>query len=404
LPNYLVLFFSTLSLLSLIAAGLILFYLVRTESNAPQFAKSILSLDQGPWLGPKPKVSVIVAARNEEKMIGDCIRSLLGQSYPNLEIIAVDDSSTDSTLQILEKISIDDKRLRPVCAGKKPEGWVGKTWPCWRGFEGSTGEILLFVDADSKFRSDLLDLCVRYIEQKKIDMFSLGPRVKINGLWARSVLPLITGAINLLYPMQKVNDSASKRAYVFGTFFLVKRSVYEKTGGHSSIRNEIVEDAALGTLVKTSGYRLRVERGIQFLETVWEDDFRSIYVGLERVFSTSVKGIGSLSLLNAVFLLLVMIYPLLFLAGFVLLRSANYVILLGVFASLGNAVIFLTLSAYELRAVTGRMGVDPILYPIGGLVFISAILSTTLKMRSNIGLEWKGQAYKITDRKTVSAS
>jgi chlorobactene glucosyltransferase len=403
LPDYLVLFFSTLSLLSLIAAGLILSYLVKTESNAPQFAKSIRSLDHGPWL-EKPKVSVIVAARNEEKMVGDCIRSLLGQTFPDLEIIAVDDSSTDSTMQILEKFSIENKRLRSVAAGKKPDGWVGKTWPCWRGFEESSGEILLFVDADSSFRNDLVDLCVRYIQQTKIDMFSLGPRVKINGIWARAVLPLITGAINLLYPMQKVNDPASKRAYVFGTFFLVRRTVYEKTGGHSSVRSEIVEDAALGNLVKTSGYCLRVERGIQFLETVWEDDFRSIYVGLERVFSTSVKGTGSLSLLNGLFLFLVMIYPLLFLAAFVLLRSANFILLFGVFASLGNVVTFLTLGAYELRAVTGRIGVDPILYPVGGLVFISAISSTTLKLRSNRGLEWKGQAYKIADRKTVSAS
>ena len=141
-------------------------------------------------------------------MIGDCIKSLLGQTYPNLEIVAVDDSSTDSTSQILAEFARDDKRLRPLSAGKKPEGWVGKTWPCWRGFEESTGEILLFVDADSTFRKDLVDLCVRYIEQKKIDMFSLGPKVKIRGVWARAVLPLITGAINLLYPMQKVNDPA----------------------------------------------------------------------------------------------------------------------------------------------------------------------------------------------------
>ena len=128
----------------------------------------------------------------------------------------------------------------------------------------------------------------------------------------------------------------------FGTFFLVRRTIYEKTGGHSSVRSEIVEDAAMGNLVKTSGYLLRVERGTQFLETVWEDDFRSIYVGLERIFSTSVKGIGSLSLLNAAFLIFVIIYPLLFLAGYVAIMPPSQVLFLGAIACLWSVIIFLT--------------------------------------------------------------
>src|SRR5579862_2848119 len=149
-----------LEVLSLIGSHLILFYLATTESHAPQFIDSIRYLDPVISKESMPKLSVIVTARNEEKMIEDCLRSLLGQTYSNLEIFAVDDSSTDSTPQILAKFANEDSRIHAVSAGKKPEGWVGKTWPCWRGFEESSGEILLFVDADSTFRNDLLDLCV----------------------------------------------------------------------------------------------------------------------------------------------------------------------------------------------------------------------------------------------------
>ena len=169
-------------------------FLVSTESRAPQFNESLKTMDyKVPWT-PTAMVSVVVAARNEEEMIEGCLSSLLAQTYPNLEIIAVDDSSTDSTLSLISKLSSKDDRLRSISAGKKPEGWVGKTWPCWRGFEESKGDILVFVDADSTYRPDLLDLCMRYVQDRKIDMFSLGPRVKISGIWAKAVLPLISEA------------------------------------------------------------------------------------------------------------------------------------------------------------------------------------------------------------------
>ncbi|MFI5419735.1 MAG: glycosyltransferase [Nitrososphaerales archaeon] len=400
--SYLDLSLTILAVLSFISSFLILVFLVSTESRAPQFSESLKTMNYKVRWTPTAMVSVVVAARNEEEMIEDCLSSLLAQTYPNLEIIAVDDSSSDSTLSLVSKLSSKDDRLRSISAGKKPEGWVGKTWPCWRGFEESKGDVLVFVDADSTFRPDLLDLCMRYVQERKIDLFSLGPRVKITGIWARAVLPLISGAINLLYPMQKVNDPKSKRAYVFGTFFLVKREVYKKTAGHSTVRSEIVEDAAIANLVKTAGYTLRVERGIEFLETVWENDFRSIYVGLERVFSSSVRGIGYISLLNAIFLFMVMIYPLIFLLGYVLLGTPNFVLSFGAIAAILNVICLIAVGSFELKTVRGKISWDAILYPLGGIIFIAAIVSTARKLGANKELEWKGSTYKLPDQKLPS--
>ena len=148
---------------------------------------------------------------------------------------------------------------------------------------------MLFVDADSTLDSATIDSCLKYVQKKNIEMFSLSPRVEIRGIVARAVLPLISGAINILYPMQKVNDKNSDRAYVFGTFILVKRDVYASTGGHERVKNEIVEDAAIARITKASGSNLRIERGSEFVSTQWESDPHTVYDGLERVTSTSVR-------------------------------------------------------------------------------------------------------------------
>jgi len=232
------------SILSLFGSAVFLSYLLLTERKAPHFAKSVLGLgkDNEDCSKEKPLVSVVIAARNEEQMISNCINSVLNQSYSNLEILVVDDSSTDHTTDVVRSIVVECGRvLRLISAGQKPEGWVGKSWPSWLGYRESSGEYLLFLDADSVILdSRTIELCVNYSIQNSIDIFSLSPRVIVRGIWAMSVLPVISSAINLLYPVEKVNDKKNDRAYVFGTFILARKSVYESIGGHWEVRQEIV--------------------------------------------------------------------------------------------------------------------------------------------------------------------
>ena len=234
---------SVISLLSVLGSVSILIYLLTTELEAPKFTHQSSAKTQNGT--PMSKVSVIVTARNEEQMIENCLNSLASQTSKNMEIIVVDDSSTDRTAEIVTIAMSRDDKLRLIHAGQKPEGWVGKSWPCWRGFEESRGDFLLFVDADSTFEATVVERSLSYATRESIDVFSLSPRIKVHSVWAKTVLPLVSGAINFLYPMKKVNDKKSKRAYVFGTFILVRKSVYEKTGGHKQVRDQIVEDAAI---------------------------------------------------------------------------------------------------------------------------------------------------------------
>ena len=390
--------FPVLAVLSLVGSLAIFIYLLVTERDAPKFSSSPKHDITG---SSKPRVSIIVTAKNEEQMIGPCLGSLLTQTYDNFEIIVVDDSSTDDTADTVMKLVPKSSNLRLILAGPKPDGWVGKSWPCWRGFTEAKGEYLLFVDADSTFESTIVERSLVYVARNSIDMFSLAPRVKSSGWVAKAVLPLITGAINLLYPMKKVNDRKSKRAYVFGTYILVRKEIYEKTGGHSKVRDELVEDAAIAQLTKSAGYNLKVEGGTDLITTEWESDPKAIFHGLERVTSTSIKTYGIVSVLNAILLFFLIVYPVLFVLSSLLLRAFSEVFLLGLIASVLNIILFLSLTAREMHAISGKAGPEIFLYFVGGLIFIIAIVTTSIKVTRGKDLYWKGQAYKQVLEKSV---
>ncbi len=258
---------------------------------------------------------------------------------------------------------------------------------------------MLFVDADSTLDSATIDSCLKYVQKKNIEMFSLSPRVEIRGIVARAVLPLISGAINILYPMQKVNDKNSDRAYVFGTFILVKRDVYASTGGHERVKNEIVEDAAIARITKASGSNLRIERGSEFVSTQWESDPHTVYDGLERVTSTSVRSYGLVSILNAVLIFFLTLYPILFVVIYATLHPTSFVLFVGYIASLLNIVSFLALAGFETKSISGKFGLSAFLYPLGSFLFISAIVSTSVKISRHGAIKWKGQDYVETLRK-----
>ncbi len=392
---------SFLALLSASGTLIILSYLWTTERKAPHILQS--SFENSKSNQPSKPVSVIVTARNEERVIGRCISALENQSYPNLEIIVVDDNSTDNTHKIAYEFQRRDTRVSVFDAGAKPKDWVGKSWACHRGFMASKGEVLLFVDADSSFDSRTLTSSMDRFQSESIDMYSLSPTVSLHGVWSHSVMPLISGAINLLYPMKKVNDRKNKRAYVFGTFVLVKRSCYVAIGGHEAVRNRLVEDAAIAQAAKSKGFKLRVENGDGLITTDWESDLSDVFHGLERVFSESVRSNGQISILNAVVLFFLGLYPIAFILGYFtayflggndLITLSSNILSLGLSASILSVLLALLIAANELRSVSGKVRLYPLLYPIGFALFICAIITSSRKVSSAGGFVWKGERYE----------
>jgi chlorobactene glucosyltransferase len=391
---------SFLAVLVSLALFLMLFYLLSTERRAPHV---------GVWEGNQTQnllVSIVVAARNEENEITPCLASLIAQNYPRIEVIVVDDNSTDKTLLIAKEFE-KDPRVRVISAGPKPKGWVGKSWPCQKGYEASKGDVLLFVDADSVLEPKALEYSVKLLENNSIDMLSISPKVVLRGIWAKATLPLVSAGINLLYPLTKVNDPNNKRAYVFGTFILVRKSVYSSIGGHEAIKDRIVEDAAIAQLTKSKGFKLKVLIGDDLLTTVWESELSTIYRGMERVFSDSIRSYGLVSLLDAIVVFFLGLYPITFIIGFVgysaFVRNlflgstiGSLILNVGLVACVLSVLLCLAVQANELHLVKGKQEIRfaPLLYPIGFCFFMSAIVSSTIKVSRSRGIEWKGQKFE----------
>ena len=384
---------ASFAILSFVGSLLLASYLVISERSAPSFSDSPRGKSQR---SIQEYVSIIVPARNEEQDIGRCLDSLLKQSYRNLEIIIVDDSSNDGTLKVAEKFSKKCPQITAIAAGAKPDGWVGKSWPCWRGYEQSKGSYLLFVDADSTLDSSIVESSLEYVLEKQIDMFSLSPKVELHGFVSKAVLPMISGAINILYPMKKVNDKKSDRAYMFGTFMLVRREAYAEFGGHARVKGEIVEDAAIARAAKKSGFNLKIEKGLESISTLWEKEASSVYDGLERIISSSVKTFGLVSILNAVLIFFIAVYPLLFIIVFLISLPQSSILLLGFLGSLANVATMLALAGLETRSITGKIGISTALYPLGCTVFILAIVSTSIKLTRGRTIRWKEQNYVLS--------
>src|SRR5271165_1076906 len=197
------------------------------------------------------EVSVIVPARNEEANLGDCLRSLIGQSRPRYEIIVVDDHSSDRTRTIAESFTV-----RVITADPLPEGWSGKCNACWSGARIAKGKWLLFTDADTRHAANSIEQGWREAEANGAAMLSYSPKQQVNGFAERALMPVIFAELATTYRPKDVSDPSSAAAAANGQYLLIRRDVYETIGGHAAVATAILEDVALAKRAKQAGYRL----------------------------------------------------------------------------------------------------------------------------------------------------
>jgi len=204
---------------------------------------------------PSQRVSIIIAARNEERNVEEALRSILRQDDANLEVIAVDDRSTDRTGAILDRLAGADPRLRIVHLKELPPGWLGKNYALDRGAEQASGDLLLFTDADVVMQPSTVSRAVGYSLEHQIDHLAIAPDIKMPGV----LLKLFAGAFAIFFSLYarpwKASDPRSKRYVGIGAFNLVRKDVYRAVGGHQAIAMRPDDDLKLGKLVKRNGYR-----------------------------------------------------------------------------------------------------------------------------------------------------
>lgn len=198
-----------------------------------------------------PFISVIVPARNEEENIATFLASLLAQSYPAFEIVAVNDGSTDRTLEVIKNFASRNDCVKVVDIQEKPDGWAGKTYALHRGREKAGGDLLLFMDADTSAEHTFIARAVNHLMKNGLDFITFAAKPIFLGFWDGPVLAIM-GA-RLCDNIRKVNDAGSTSGGANGAFLLFNRKVYNQVGGFEGVKNEVLEDQILGEKVKRLG-------------------------------------------------------------------------------------------------------------------------------------------------------
>jgi chlorobactene glucosyltransferase len=231
-----------------------------------------------------PKVSIIVPVRNEEKYISKCLDSLVNQKYPNFEIIVINDSSSDGTWDIIQRYTENcEQSLEAINAGPRPDGWIGKSWACYQGYLKATGDIFMFTDADTIHSQNALSLAVGHLINQKLDALTAIPRLVCEDFWTKITLPVVWSISYVRYSPLRANNPNTTTGYFFGSFYVIFRRVYEAVGTHEAVKGEILEDGALGGIVKKEKFRLKVVRGEHHIRAIWARDLSSLWHGLRRL-------------------------------------------------------------------------------------------------------------------------
>lgn len=338
-------------------------------------------------LHSSPFISICVPARNEERDVEICLRSLLEQDYPQFEVIAVDDNSDDRTAAIIESLASNYPRLSFVRGAALPAGWLGKPYALHQAYREARGEYLLFTDADPVFQPTALTSAVYCMQTKGLDILTLMPGARFGSFWERAVQPVIFGFIGALTRFRKVNSREYPDAMGIGAFIMFKRSAYEKIGGHERVRQEIVEDIALAKCAKKEGFNLLVADGKSVFSIRMYHSLREIWEGWRKNMFVAMKQSVVRTLYYVFIILSFVMTP--WLIFFYNLTAGRQFLLS--FAALLLVLITGIHLCEELRLEKRNV----LLFPLGAIVMSVVMLNSMLQILLKGRAEWRGRHYPL---------
>lgn len=229
-----------------------------------------------------PRVSLIVPACNEAATIGSALRSLLELEYPDFEVIAINDRSSDQTGQILAEMAREHSRLRVEHVNELPAGWIGKVHAQHVGLKVASGDWLLFTDADVHYAKDTLKKALTHCQRDSLDFLTLIPHITAKGTLLKACMSqfLISGALGIDLP--KVRDVKRREAIGCGAFNLARAEVYLRSPGLEWLKMEVIDDGGFGYMMKSAGARCDVLGGLDELQLEWYPSVSGYIRGLEK--------------------------------------------------------------------------------------------------------------------------
>lgn len=323
----------------------------------------------------KFNISVIIPARNEENNLPKLLKTLSNQTYPIDEIIVVNDNSTDGTANIARSF----KNVKLInLTEEPPEGWLGKPWACWNGFKNSTGDLLIFIDADVELSEDAIESLV-YAYEKYNGLISIWPYQRFEKRYEHFNYFFNIGAVTSTTILKIFGKS--KPIGAFGPIVMTSRNDYIKTGGHSSVNSEIVEDLKLGKVYLENGIPVNNFLGNSLVK------FRMYPKGFNELFEGTTKNMASglnRSNFTNTFLILIWYLGILYsfpikLTTFNIIHYLSYVV--------------------QFRYLTKKTGdydlLDALIYPIYFVFFILSLLISIYKTVFLHKVTWKGREIKV---------
>ncbi|MHB8542018.1 MAG: glycosyltransferase family 2 protein [Candidatus Acidiferrales bacterium] len=343
-----------------------------------------------PFSGPEfPRISILFAARDEAAKLPAALASLLALDYPNYEVIAVDDRSADATPRILDEFAQRDSKLRVIHVTDLPQGWLGKPHALEMAYRASSGEWLVFTDADVQFSPDLLRRSTALVVQERADHLTLLTGLDLRGFWE----PTAVGYLGVCFavgvrPWQTCNPK-SKVYMGVGAFQQIRRSTYEAIGTHRRLAMEVLDDMKLGKLVKQHGFRSSVAPSEKFLQIRWQEGIGNVIKGMTKNMFAGFDFSAAKALMGVLGILVISVLPFL---GAIFARGPAQ-IAAGIAAVV--AIVFEAQVMTQARA-SRWFGLTHVL---GALVVCYIIVRSMVVTLARGGVVWRGTFYALEELK-----
>jgi len=334
-----------------------------------------------------PRVSVIIPACNEADTIEPALASVLSQGYPNLEVVVIDDRSSDGTGAAISRAAKRDPRVRQVRVDTLPEGWLGKVHALHRGVAEASGEWLLFTDADVHFEPGALEKAVAFAVEDELQHLAILPDIDAETFFGRVAMQAF-GASFFTGMWRALLQNAQGRNFIgVGAFNLVERRAFDETPGFEWLKMEVGDDVGLGVMMYRAGARSRFLSGSGQMHVLWYRSYRDMLAGMEK---------------NAFPLFTRYSYGLLALTVLIQCIAATGPWIFALHPSIpgawiGGLSVALLIAAYAARA--HRMFGVPVLVvlamPLGQLQLCQIVLRSAARCFRDGGITWRGTTYPI---------
>ena len=348
-------------------------------------------ISQPEWLPTEgealSRISIIVPALNEQEKLEPALRSLLALDYPDYEVIAVDDRSTDRTGEIMDRLAREfPAKLRVVHVKELPSGWLGKPHALQKGSELATGGWLLFTDADVTFRSDTLRRAVTLATRTQADHVVLFPTLLTESWGERMMLAFLSLAFTLRR-LWKVSDPKSGDFVGVGAFNMVRRGSFDALGGMHPLRMEVIEDMNLGKLTKKHGFKQVAAFADDLLTIHWARGAWGIVRNLRKN--------------TFAFLRYSMVLTLLAILGTVLVHLGPFIgiIFAPGWSKVGFAAALFSLALFYL-GIQRHIKIPAyyfLLHPLSTIMMCISLAQSAYFTIKNGGIEWRGTCYSIDE-------